>query len=258
MPTWTLRYPTRDSNEHRIFQEEIRLLQGDRNLASLQIREDPTVPNLMGVEVQFRDLGPENPQVSYLLNSKGTVMRQGLIPSIWGPMQVSRIVPGTPVGIDPTSGGLTMNGDNPVGFVVSSSPPSGLIGIFDPSQMSIEAPSTFANPEAPQPNLSVDMIEATVREIQESFDRQIFQDLEASMAATPLRSELTVMGADEPHRLPLGWTVTENIGIGVVNPRAIQAQRVTVPEFEIISNPTIRVDDIRQRRFDLIDRSGPT
>lgn len=30
--------------------------------------------------------------------------------------------------------------------------------------------------------------------------------------------------------------------------------RVVVPTFEIYQNPTIRIDDVKQRRFNLIDR----
>lgn len=34
----------------------------------------------------------------------------------------------------------------------------------------------------------------------------------------------------------------------------IKADRVTLPTFEIVSSPTIRITDIKQRRFNLIDR----
>jgi hypothetical protein len=40
--------------------------------------------------------------------------------------------------------------------------------------------------------------------------------------------------------------------MGVVNPRGVN--RVQIPTFEITSNPTIHLEDIRQRRFDLIER----
>ena len=32
-------------------------------------------------------------------------------------------------------------------------------------------------------------------------------------------------------------------------------QRVVLPEFEIYSNPTININDVKQRRYDLINRS---
>jgi hypothetical protein len=54
---------------------------------------------------------------------------------------------------------------------------------------------------------------------------------------------------------PVGFTVREEPGVGIVNPRAVR--RVVVPEFELSSNPTIRIDEVRQRRFDLIDRTHP-
>lgn len=34
----------------------------------------------------------------------------------------------------------------------------------------------------------------------------------------------------------------------------ITSQRVTVPEFQIFANPTIKIADVKQRRFNLIDR----
>lgn len=49
--------------------------------------------------------------------------------------------------------------------------------------------------------------------------------------------------------------VLETAGQAVVNPRGVS--RLTVPHFEIASNPTINIGDIRQRRFDLIDRTPP-
>ncbi len=33
------------------------------------------------------------------------------------------------------------------------------------------------------------------------------------------------------------------------------AERVTVPEFEIVSNPTVRIHEVRRRRFNVIDRA---
>lgn len=38
--------------------------------------------------------------------------------------------------------------------------------------------------------------------------------------------------------------------------KVIRGQRVTVPEFEIVSNPTVRIGDVKQKRFNLIDRIG--
>jgi len=35
----------------------------------------------------------------------------------------------------------------------------------------------------------------------------------------------------------------------------IQGERVTVPEFEIISNPTVRISEVKRRRFNVIDRA---
>ncbi len=41
----------------------------------------------------------------------------------------------------------------------------------------------------------------------------------------PIRQDIEVIPADEPKQLKLGWVVSEEIGIGIVNPRAIAASR---------------------------------
>jgi hypothetical protein len=38
-------------------------------------------------------------------------------------------------------------------------------------------------------------------------------------------------------------------------PPKIFGYRVVIPEFEIFSNPTIRISEIKRRRFNLIDRA---
>jgi len=69
----------------------------------------------------------------------------------------------------------------------------------------------------------------------------------------PVRIERTVLPADPP-RPPLGFTMEEQPGIGVVNPSAIRGRRVVMPEFEISSNPSISLEAVQRRRFDLIFR----
>ena len=61
----------------------------------------------------------------------------------------------------------------------------------------------------------------------------------------PVRTELPARGA------PVGFAAYEEVGIGIVNPGA---RRVTMPEFEIASNPTIQLGDIQARRFDMLER----
>lgn len=41
----------------------------------------------------------------------------------------------------------------------------------------------------------------------------------------PIRSDIEVIPADEPKRLMLGWVVSEEIGIGIVNPRGVAVSR---------------------------------
>ena len=37
----------------------------------------------------------------------------------------------------------------------------------------------------------------------------------------PIRQDIEVLQADEPKQLKLGWVVSEEIGIGIVNPRGV-------------------------------------
>lgn len=42
---------------------------------------------------------------------------------------------------------------------------------------------------------------------------------------------------------------------GAVPESRIQGDRVTVPEFEVVANPTVRIREVKQRRFNVIDRA---
>jgi hypothetical protein len=67
----------------------------------------------------------------------------------------------------------------------------------------------------------------------------------------------------DPERLPgrvminpsairaLGFQVSEHVGMGVVNAEA--TRRVSAPEFEIASNPSISLSAVTARRFDMIE-----
>jgi len=44
----------------------------------------------------------------------------------------------------------------------------------------------------------------------------------------PIRQDIEVIPADEPKQLKLGWVVSEEIGIGIVNPRGVAAARKSV------------------------------
>jgi hypothetical protein len=86
----------------------------------------------------------------------------------------------------------------------------------------------------------------------------------------PVRAELTGLPADESGRRPLRFTVRERPGIAAYNLRAvsrleqppreedqgIRAWRVGIPEFAIVANPQFPLNDLRARRFDLLDRGG--
>jgi hypothetical protein len=51
---------------------------------------------------------------------------------------------------------------------------------------------------------------------------------------------------------PESWTVEELPGRMAINPAAL---RVMMPTFELASNPTMRLEDIRTRRFDILEES---
>ena len=36
----------------------------------------------------------------------------------------------------------------------------------------------------------------------------------------------------------------------------LTGNKVTIPEFEMVSNPTVRIAEVRQRRFNIIDRAA--
>lgn len=40
-----------------------------------------------------------------------------------------------------------------------------------------------------------------------------------------------------------------------IGQRRVFGQRVTVPTFEVVSNPTVRLSDVKRRRFNIIDRA---
>lgn len=41
----------------------------------------------------------------------------------------------------------------------------------------------------------------------------------------PVRQDIEVIPADEPKQLKLGWVISEEIGIGIVNPRGVAVGR---------------------------------
>lgn len=86
--------------------------------------------------------------------------------------------------------------------------------------------------------------------------------LAASMVQ-PLRRRLDYQGiarkvfSVEP--LPQGVLPTYERDIDVADvivtaEERVFGQRVTVPEFEIYQNPTVKISEVRRRRFNLIDR----
>lgn len=93
-------------------------------------------------------------------------------------------------------------------------------------------------------------------------DRRIFEALDLA-AQQPSTSQsnwaaeyMGTFAADPPYESnPPGWRMQELPGRVAVNTRA--AERVMAPEFSIQSNPTVNIDEIRERRFNLTERQPP-
>jgi hypothetical protein len=285
MPTWSIEYRTLLAEDRVQLYTELDLIRTDPMLTNCEI-EDRTEAPLTVLTASFLGLGPENPTVAELIRRKGILQ---LPVNIWMPLQVSRLVPnsngrynvappsfngvsshsrpdrirghnhlavmiddmasfqqefGFLVGLDPATGSLVPNSEHPIGRLISdnlgllSNPPIDMMTGVDFAPSSDHSEFTMAR-----------------RRFPEDADRGFLQEFLGE--PYPLRTELTVLDADPP-RGPIGFTVEERMGMGVVNSRALerlQATRVTVPTFEIQSNPQINIGDIRERRFDLIDRS---
>lgn len=103
-------------------------------------------------------------------------------------------------------------------------------------------------------------------------DRQIFRALdraasEGTYAAPPMdrrafEQEYMADFMVEPPNAsnPPGWRMQELPGRVEVNPRAVErvtGRRVPMPEFEIQSSPRVHLDDIRERRFNMTERTPP-
>lgn len=118
--------------------------------------------------------------------------------------------PGALVGVDPATGRVSPNAENPIGRVIRennsllSGPPRVLVGV----------------------DVGAGRDELTVAH--SGFMR----------APIPARTELEVIPADPPREMRLGWSVREEVGIGAFNPHGVerlQARRVTVPTFDLQS-----------------------
>lgn len=55
-----------------------------------------------------------------------------------------------------------------------------------------------------------------------------------TLAAYPIRSELTVLSADRADERKIGFTVMETVGIGVINPRVLNRLSMSAQEWEIL------------------------
>ncbi len=108
-----------------------------------------------------------------------------------------------------------------------------------------------------------------LRSLAPMLSRQDYEDILALYAPFEQSRILPVTAPDflesgllpgdqvQVHGLPGSFTIQEVSGMGVINPRGAEllaARRVQIPEFEIQSSPSISLEAIRTRRFDLIER----
>lgn len=75
----------------------------------------------------------------------------------------------------------------------------------------------------------------------------------AAAMANPIRRSLDYQGiarrALVVEQMPVG-------GLTYCEPaEKVFGERVTIPEFELYSNPTVRISEVKQRRFNVIDRA---
>jgi hypothetical protein len=291
MPTWRIEYPNLLANDRTQLYAEWELIRNDPMLTNCEVTESQDHPVTL-LTASFLGFGPENPAVAEIIRRRGIIQ---LPVNVWMPLVVSRLVPnsegryevvrdnpprfgrgnsrpdrvrgqtvdamiiddmasferefplepGSLVGVDPATGRLVPNSENPIGRVIRenlsllSEPPINIVAGVDIAMGGDHSALTLAR-----------------RRFPEDADRAFNQEFMGE--PFPLRTELTVLEADPPSRRSIGFTVHERVGMGVVNPRSVerlQATRVNVPTFELQSNPQINLDDIRERRFDLIDRS---
>jgi hypothetical protein len=48
-----------------------------------------------------------------------------------------------------------------------------------------------------------------------------------TVGAFPIRQDITVLPADDPKKLRLGWVIYEEVGIAIINDYALSAVRLT-------------------------------
>jgi len=279
MPTWRIEYPSLLANDRTQLYAEWALIRNDPMLTNCEATDSQNNPITI-LTASFLGLGPENPAVAELIRRKGILQ---LPANVWMPLQVSHLVPnesgryevvrdnqprfgdrhsrpdslrGRTVDAITFDDGASFNSGVPLhpGDLVGVDPATGLITREDLSLLSTPPIGIVAGVDIA---IGGDRSEITLaqRRFTEDADRAFSQEF---MGEFPLRTELTVLAADPPGSLSMGFTVHERVGMGVVNPRAVerlQATRVHVPTFELQSSPQINIGDIRERRFDMIDRS---
>lgn len=253
MPLFRLAYPMGTPEHEETFRRELAILTADPAYLESSTTLSPVSPHRIDLQVEFssnpRTLGADQ-IVRHRMTDAQTVME------VWDDMRVLAGFTRTPL----------------AGFS-RVRPPQGLAPEILPVRSEPEllvtslAPNehTVVSPEAPPTWVDSSQIAADLS----LFRQEFMADFPPPPEEDPFSRELQRMRAQimaqEDERVfaaldrvatdfPQPFSVSENVGIAVFNPRAVPRE-VTLPEFEIASNPTVRLSEIRQRRFDLIDRT---
>lgn len=284
MPTWNIRYRPRTSGDKLTQQEDIRLLQADPHLVSITVnRLHPN--NEVAVRADFAE-DPVNPMVRHILQkgerqrntktlesalsgdpsdqvdalrygigwlatepspSKVTVEEiQKAIRMIYPQSTRKSNLPGIDTHRYPTQAVYTRDLEDSTEYLRGERVLESGRGLAE------QLRTTLRNTSHLQREASDDGIAGLQREV----DRDIFAIWDAEILGQ--FSESPAMPPSVPQQ---PWTASEEEGVMVINPRALevlQGRRLSMEAFPLEANPTIRLSDIRERRFGaLIDRPPP-
>ena len=199
MPTWKIEYPNLLESDRITLNVELELIRNDPMLTNCEVTESQSAL-ITTLTASFLGLDPEDPRVAEIMRRKGTLQ---LPVNVWMPLQVSRLVPNE-------NGRYEVARDNEPRFSGGryerpdrlSGQRADVVMIDDMVSFNREFPLRVGDPIGIDP--------ATGRVVPNSenpIGRVIHENL--------FRTELTVLEADSPPRMPIGFTVQERIGTAV-------------------------------------------
>lgn len=254
MPTWKIEYPNLLESDRITLNVELELIRNDPMLTNCEVTESQSAL-ITTLTASFLGLDPEDPRVAEIMRRKGTLQLpvnvwmplqvSRLVPNENGRYEVARdneprfsggryerpdrlsgqradvvmiddmvsfnrefpLRVGDPIGIDPATGRVVPNSENPIGRVIHenlsliSNPQVGIVAGVDVAAGSDRSEFIVARRGFPE-----DAARAFRQEFMGEFPEE---------ECIPLRTELTVLEADSPPRMPIGFTVQERIGTAV-------------------------------------------